>query len=123
MPYNIKKNVAMYKQVEGFLQHIAAALLLYNTFEKIEQKQNSPLSFRLVGTEGQRGASALPNVFAISVNPIYIKQWDRLCQPHYYVPPKFSDILTALLTKKIILLPCTHCTYSEPLVTSNSLQS
>ena len=42
----------MYKYVVfcgGFLQHIAA-LLLYNILEKTEQKQNSPLSFRAVGT-------------------------------------------------------------------------
>ena len=52
----------------GFLQHIAA-LLLYNILEKTEQKQNSPLSFRTVGTEG--GQVHPPIVFGIAVNPTY----------------------------------------------------
>ena len=44
-------------------------------------------------TLGNRGRGA--SVFGISVNPISTR-WGRLCLLHYYGPPGFPDLLTAM---------------------------
>ena len=62
-----------------------------------------------VGTGGEPGDTMPPRYFGRSVHTISTR--GQLCPPHYYLPPRFSDLPTVLWTMFVVdasLARCIH---------------